>query len=668
MSVTDEIKERLDVVQVISKYVSLRKAGHNYQGLCPFHNEKTPSFVVFPDTQNWHCFGACGTGGDIFTFLMKRENLDFGEALRTLAQQAGVTLEPARSASPESDQHHDRLRELLAASAAFYHHLLTKANEAADARAYLTRRGFTPATWEEWQLGYSLDSWDALKSHLAERGYAVEELAEAGMVAHKDEETAGPIRYYDRFRGRLMIPIRDGQGRNIGFGARILHEDPAHPAAKYINSPQTSLFDKSNVLYGLDKARKAIRAADLAVLVEGYMDVIGSHQAGVQNVVAGMGTAMTEGQLYQLKRLTSNVTLALDPDAAGEHATARGLDIARQLMERESEPVLTPSGLVRHESRLKAQLRIATLPDGLDPDELALKDVARWRQAIAEARSLVEYYLSLASSEVDLKSAQGKSALVARMGPLVQEIANPLERTHYTQRIARLIEADERMVAGELEKAARAASAASRGPTTGTAPVVTADPRTARTAGGNPTQASGDAAERARRNSRGIGSANQAEHLLALLLCHSDLLPRLDAEMDRIQTKQLSSEDLTNEEDRALLAVLRRPEMRVDLVWAERQDLLPVELQPRAANLLVTFEKAPELTDERITKDAVATLLNLRARRITEQLTHIQYLMQDGEAEFLPERLSEYEDLVLSYTTQKRKIQHLLSARRLTTK
>ena len=257
-----------------------------------------------------------------------------------------------------------------------------------------------------------------------------------------------------------MIPIRDVQGRTIGFGARILREDPARPAPKYMNSPQTPLFDKGNVLFGLDMARKAIRDDDLGVLVEGYMDVMMSHQVGVCNVVAGMGTALGETQMRQLKRYTGNITLALDPDVAGDHATLRGLEAARQSLEREWEPVISPTGLVRQESRLKAQLRIAALPDGLDPDELAYQDVDRWRQVIAQARPIVDYYLAIVGREEDLSSGHGKAKAVERMAPLIAEIANPVERGHYIQTLARLVQADERLIAAQVATLGRGADLA----------------------------------------------------------------------------------------------------------------------------------------------------------------------------------------------------------------
>ena len=371
MSITDEIKARLDIVEVISNYVPLKKAGRNYKGLCPFHSEKTPSFVVFPDGQSWHCFGACSTGGDLFTFIMKRENLDFGEALEQLAAKAGVELKPLSDAVSADEQHLDRLRQILADAGLYFNYLLNKAGEAEIARSYLEARGLLPSTWEGWQLGYALDSWDALRDHLAGKGYSLAEIEESGLIIQREDD-GQRASYYDRFRGRLMIPIRDWRGRTIGFGARLLREDPDRPQPKYINSPQTPLFDKSGALYGLDMARKAIRDANLAVIVEGYMDVLMSHQVGVTHVVAGMGTALTEAQMLLLKRYTSNITLALDPDAAGDHATLRGLETARQTLDRQWEPVVSPTGLVRQESRLKARVQIATLPGGLDPDELAL--------------------------------------------------------------------------------------------------------------------------------------------------------------------------------------------------------------------------------------------------------------------------------------------------------
>ncbi|HEX9074221.1 MAG TPA: DNA primase, partial [Anaerolineae bacterium] len=298
MSTVDDVKQKIDIVDVIGQYVTLKRAGRNFKALCPFHNEKTPSFIVFPDQGTWHCFGSCGMGGDVFTFLMKKENIDFGEALRRLAQRAGVELSRER---PGEDVERKRLREVLAAAAAHYHYLLKQHPAAQVAREYIARRFITPETMGLFEIGYSLNEWEAMKSFLVGKGYSVHDLEAVGLVIQR--EGGGT---YDRFRGRLMFPIRDRNGQVIGFGARTLSGDEP----KYLNSPQTPLFDKSGTLYGLDLAKDAIRAQNLAVIVEGYMDVIGAHQGGFKNVVASLGTALTEKQLGLLKRLTKRYALA----------------------------------------------------------------------------------------------------------------------------------------------------------------------------------------------------------------------------------------------------------------------------------------------------------------------------------------------------------------------
>lgn len=650
MSVTDEIKERLDIVEVISGYVPLKKAGHTYKGLCPFHNEKTPSFVVFPDTQGWHCFGACSTGGDVFTFVMKRENLSFGETLELLAARAGVEL-PKREGGPSADEQHlERLREILADASGYFHYLLNRASEAKVARDYLEKRGLTDQTWESWQLGYSLDSWDALKDRLVGKGYSLEEIEEAGLVIQRDDSTG----YYDRFRGRLMIPIRDVRGRTIGFGARLLRDDPERPQPKYINSPQTPLFDKGSVLYGLDVARQAIRDANLAVLVEGYMDVLMSHQVGVKNVVAGMGTALTEAQLGHVKRYSGNITLALDPDTAGDHATLRGLETARQTLEREWEPVFTPTGLVRLESRLKAELRIATLPEGLDPDELARQDVESWRRVIAGAQPIVDYYLAAVSREEDLTTAHGKDVAVTRMAPLLREIASPVERNHYIQLLARTIQVDERLVAQQVETLGRAADVQRR--------AKTQDEPDSK--GGRATRS-----ERTQQTTESPSSLSFGleEHILGSLLARPDLLARLDVEAIEMQAAPLNQEDFSDTENRALLVALQSA-IPVSDDWTPDALLasLPDTLKERCRKILERAQSAPALTDEKLTKDLGDSLLRLRARRISAQISQLEFLMMESQEAEEREQSREYQELMVSYTTQKRHVQKLLSSRTMT--
>jgi DNA primase len=652
MSVVDEVKQRLDIVEVISQYVPLKKAGRSYKGLCPFHNEKTPSFIVFAENQSWHCFGACSTGGDVFSFVMKRENLDFGEALAVLAARAGVELQPRSATVSADEQRVERLRQIVADAAGYFNYLLVRAGEAAVARDYLARRGFTPQTWETWQLGYSLDSWDTLKDRLLSKGYTLAEIEEAGMIIRRDDGSG----YYDRFRGRLMIPIRDPQGRTIGFGARVLREEPGRPQPKYINSPQSPLFDKSNVLYGLDMAKKAIREADLAVLVEGYMDVLMSHQVGVANVVAGMGTALTEAQMRQIKRYSGNLTLALDPDAAGAHATLRGLEAARQTMDQELQPVFSPTGLLRTESRLKAQLRIAALPDGLDPDELAYADVGRWRQVIADAKPIVDYYLALVGREEDLSTARGKATAVERMAPIIWEIANPVEREHQVQRLARLVKADERLIADQIMRSAAVArdgqAAASR-------------PRTDAPVG--EAESSPGAAPRAAGALAG-GQASSASakegHLLGCLLSRPDLLSLLDAQLIELSVPPFTPDDFVETENRAV-AMLVQANLPAGAADDPSEILAaaPDALAEHCRRLLAQAQRRPALTDERLLKDMGDLILRLRKDSLHQQVGQLRYLINELEENGNRDQLRPYQELMTSYSARIGQLQKLLNSR-----
>jgi len=431
MSVVDDVKSKIDIIDVIGQYATLKKAGRNFKALCPFHNEKTPSFIVFPDQGTWHCFGACNTGGDVFTFLMKKENIDFGEALRRLAQRAGVEL---MREAPGEDAERKKLREILATASAHYHYLLKNNPAAQYAREYISKRFITPEAAALFQLGYALDEWEAIKSFLASKGYSVRELEAAGLVIAR--EGGG---HYDRFRGRLMFPIRNRNGEVIGFGARTLTGDEP----KYLNSPQTPLFDKGATLYGLDLAKDAIRQQNLAVIVEGYMDVIGAHQAGFKNVVASLGTALTEKQLGLLKRLTNRYALALDPDAAGEEATKRGLQVAREALTRKTVPVPMGAGLIGFEERLEAELLVIPMPQGKDPDELIHDDPQKWIELTARPEPLVDFYFRALTQDLDLKNAREKSTAVQRLAPIIREIGDAVQRAHYTQQLARLVQVPE---------------------------------------------------------------------------------------------------------------------------------------------------------------------------------------------------------------------------------
>ncbi len=422
MSVITEVKQRLDIMELVSEYVTLQKAGRNFKGLCPFHSEKHPSFFVFPAQQSWHCFGACGTGGDIFSFVMKREGLDFGQALRILAQRGGITLSPLEAPDKAEDEKKERLFKINEAATEYYHHLLssTKAGEAA--RSYLARRKVVPETIKEFRLGFSPDAWETIKDYLLGKGYIEKELVEAGLIIEKEEGGS-----YDRFRNRLMFPICDIQGRVTGFGARVL--DDSLP--KYINSPQTSNFDKSSSLYGVDKAKSAIRKKNLAIIVEGYTDVLTAHQQGWQNVVGSMGTSLTEKQVGGIKGLTNNITLALDADIAGEEATLRG------------RAILAYSN---------AEANVILLPPGKDPDEGIREDPALWQELVEQAMPILDFVFQSVVSKADINKAKDKSLAVQKLLPTIYDIKDPVQQSHYLKKLARELKIEESAIKTALRE------------------------------------------------------------------------------------------------------------------------------------------------------------------------------------------------------------------------
>lgn len=446
MGVIDEIKDRVDIVEFVSSYVPLQKAGRNYKALCPFHADTTPSFVVFPEGQRWHCFGACSTGGDIFTFLMKKENMEFSEALRVLAQRAGIPLAPRSQAEKGEEERRRLLRKINSAAAQYFHHLLLQSAEGDGAREYLAKREVAEGTWRDFQLGYSLPQWDALSRHLGAKGYREADLFAAGLTVER--ESGG---YYDRFRGRLVFPIHDAKGGVVGFGGRAL--DDSLP--KYVNSPQTPLFDKGHILYGIHLAKGAIRDAGVAIIVEGYMDVLMAHQHGFGNVVAAMGTALTEEQVRTLRKLTKSFTLAMDADAAGEQASLRGLEVAKKeygIEHRQSPEIKAIYEHIKLKKYVDANIKVITMPAGQDPDDVIRTEPGHWARLVEHALPLMEYYFQVASDGKDLGSPEGKSALVHQLLPLIKEIGDGIERAHYLQKLARLVRIDERTLAAEMKR------------------------------------------------------------------------------------------------------------------------------------------------------------------------------------------------------------------------
>lgn len=460
MSAIEEIKARLDIIEFIRGYVQLKKAGRNFKGLCPFHTEKTPSFIVFPDTQTWRCFG-CGQGGDIFTFTEKIENLIFADALRMLAQKAGVELEPLGRQDTVDKETGERLRRLLSDVATLFYNQLLDAPYAAHARDYIGGRGFSWETIETFQLGYAPESWDATMQELMGQGYEQQDLIDAGMLVVREE--TGNV--YDRFRNRLMIPIRDVRGQVVGFGARALSPNDV---PKYLNTPQSVLFDKSRLLFGLSHVRRAIRDTETAVIAEGYMDVMQAYQAGFANVVAQMGTALTEPQLRLLSRYARRLILALDPDTAGQLATERGRDVVVRVSEEAADAAkadaagkgtlgeavedhhavisheFDPFGMLRHEARIGFELNVIVLPEGKDPDALIRESPEAWAELVDRALPVVEHAIQTAIAGQDLDDPKVKVQIANRITPLIDSIANAVERSHYRQRLARLLQVDER--------------------------------------------------------------------------------------------------------------------------------------------------------------------------------------------------------------------------------
>lgn len=438
MNPIELIKSRLDIVDIVSEHVQLKKTGRNYSGFCPFHtNTNTPAFSVFADSQTWKCFGACNEGGDIFSFVMKKNGWEFREALQYLAQRAGVSLEeytPEQKAKLEGENH---LLNLLDEVADYYHALFNSAPQAEMARQYVTKRGLKAETIQQFKIGYALDAWDACRNHFLHQGYTEDDLLDVGLLSENPEKGTR----YDRFRQRLMVPIRNSDGRVVGFGARTL--DP-EGQPKYLNSPQTQFFDKSSLLFGLDLAKRPVREARQAVIVEGYMDVIQAWQAGYRNVVAQMGTALTQEQLNQLKRYTKRFVIALDSDAAGVKATMRSLEVARETLDRTADSSFDAVGLVKHEGRLQADIRVVALPAGDDPDSLIRRDPAAWEKLVSQAKPVVEYVIATLTAGLDLDDPKAKTEVAQQVIPLIEDVTNPVEREHYWQALGRALRTDDR--------------------------------------------------------------------------------------------------------------------------------------------------------------------------------------------------------------------------------
>lgn len=434
MSVIDDIKARLDIVDVVASYVSLQRSGRAFKACCPFHQERTPSFYVNPERQSWHCFGACATGGDVFGFVMKAENLEFKETLQRLAQQAGVTL-PDRERRSEQD---DLFR--LNETARDYFQQYLASSMGAAARAYLEGRGVSRDSVMRFELGLSPVDGQGLFAHLQKEGFATEQMVRAGAVLQNQDGG-----YRDAFRGRLIIPIRNGQGELGGFGSRAL--DDSMP--KYLNTGRTPVFDKGRTLFGLYLARESARQQGM-VIVEGYMDAISAHQHGFENVVASMGTALTDHQVAEVLRITRQVTLALDADAAGQQATLRSLESSWQVFQ--NRQVWQAGGSASPQHREDLNLRVAVLTEGKDPDEVIRQSPEKWEGLVRNGAPLFDYLLPALSGQIDTNTPEGKIRMVERVSPFIYAVREPIQQDGYLRKLSDFLSVREESLRATLNR------------------------------------------------------------------------------------------------------------------------------------------------------------------------------------------------------------------------
>ena len=442
MTQLDDVKSRLDIVELVGGYVQLQRAGSSFKANCPFHQERTPSFFVFPDRQSWRCFGACAEGGDAFSFVMKKERVDFREALVRLGARVGITVTDQSETGGRSRV----LFEINDAARQFFQRVLAEP-EAAFVREYLRGRGLNERSLQTFEFGYSPARDNRLLAHLTNAGYDAETIAEAGLARQTDDG-----RFYDLFRGRLMIPIRDWSARVAGFGSRAL-DDNATP--KYLNTPRTPVFDKSRILYAMHLAKEPVRQHG-AVIVEGYMDAVMAHQHGFDNVVASMGTALTEHQVALVRRLTHRVTMALDGDPAGRNATLRSLESSWGVFQQRDQRSANRAGASVLQQPEALDLRVAELPAGKDPDDYIRQSSNEWTAFVEAAAPLFDYLLAALTERVDVTTADGRSWAAQTMLRFVAHVPDPIKRDFYLDALSAHFGVDVATLRAAMPMAARA--------------------------------------------------------------------------------------------------------------------------------------------------------------------------------------------------------------------
>ncbi|MGO8946074.1 MAG: DNA primase [Ktedonobacterales bacterium] len=678
-NIVERVRDHLDIVEEIGAVVSLKKSGKAYKGLCPFHGERTPSFYVFPEKGTWTCFG-CHEHGDVFTFFEKHQSLDFRDALALLAERAGVPFSPERNEDePAFSPEHSaklRLRSLNEAAAIWFHHQLLQSGDAQYARTYLASRGVQNESITLWRLGYAPDG-ERLSRYLQEQGYSPSDLIEAGLSRERDSARGGGL--YDYFRNRLIFPIRDIQGRTIAFGGRELGSGQP----KYLNTPQTPLFDKSATLYGLDLARETIKRNDKVVIVEGYMDVILPAQSGYRNVVACIGSAITEKHIRQIKKLTRRVALALDPDAAGKSATVRGITVAQQAFDKVLVPVPgtvvrssqdrrgEPRGMVRFEEQVDAEITVVRLPPHEDPDEFVRRDPPGWQRAVDQAQPLIDFLIETETAGLSLDTPQGKMEAAQRLLPVIAEVRNRTLADEYVGRLAARIRLDKLelrrdlvLVRQRLERESRQVTrqhqreeeidqsgnpvedlgekyseSGQNGPGTSYSASVTAHKKPAMT---------GTAA-------RFLAEVEQEEHILCLLLEY----PTVWSDIFGI----VAEGDFAGTETRALFqAFVAAVQVTPSLGAHQFLEELPPLLQATAQRIRYALPPGMPQDGKGIAKAATKSAYRLKDLRLKEEIVELEYLLRDVEDSLEPPASRELIRQLEQVLIQKRAIDEALGS------
>jgi len=651
-SLIETIKAKVDLVEEIGLVVALRKSGRSYTGLCPFHNERTPSFHVFAESQTWYCFG-CKESGDVFTFVEKQQGVEFQDALLYLAEKAGVSLDEHSGRDFQEDREihaqKERLRKLNEDALLWFHQALLRSREAAEARAYLQERGISSESVMAFSLGYAPDRRDSLCTYLLAQGYTERELISGGL-ARESEQGLGEPRgqgVFDYFRNRLIFPIRDTRGKVIGFGGRILGEGQP----KYLNSPQTLLFEKSAVLYALDMAREAIKQEQQVIIVEGYVDAIIAHQYGTKQTVACIGSAITEKHIRQLKKLTRQVTLALDPDDAGVAATEHGIQEALKGFDRTIVPAPLPAGnqasgrsarrnhepqgIIRLEEQIDAEINVLQLPPGEDPDEVIRRDFAIWEHAVKHPLPLIDYYFVARTAGLNLREPAGQAEAAKRLLPVVAAISDRARRDAYLHQLARKLRMDERSLNDDLMRILH------RAPVAGT--IARFSERF--TAGGRKELSGreGAASETAYPAGATKGVENQPEatrmagfdrpgrdklqledYLLGLLLHH----PELSKEVCAI----INDGDFAGTDTRELYRIFNSTYQRGSTPLSQPWEMLvPAALQETVERVRRRVEQKSSADMASLMKEARQGAFRLKRARLLQSETELRFLLKEAE-------------------------------------